>query len=142
MNTVLIFDHDLGFLFWLGQVLASYRVLPARSVPEAMRLIRRLRIQVDLLIVNPEISGGAELVKTLRMANPSVRVIALSGESNTGEHDLEADAIGVRPAFAFDAASDSLSMQREAEQARLQAEWLSLVEKMLSGSRTARMRFS
>jgi hypothetical protein len=37
MVTVLIIDNDLGFMFWLGQILseAGYAVLPAKSAPEA-----------------------------------------------------------------------------------------------------------
>ena len=52
MGTILIIDEDLGFLMYLGLILAEagYQPWPARNVREAIGLIRKLGAQVELVI--------------------------------------------------------------------------------------------
>jgi hypothetical protein len=68
MVTVLIIDNDLGFMFWLGQILneAGYAVLPAKSASEAVELMSENNIEADLLIINPSLPGVVRLVGELR----------------------------------------------------------------------------
>ena len=64
MNTVLIADRDLGFVFWLGQALGKlgYQVLPAMNVPQAASYAEQFR--VDLLVLDPapvvDVGRGAD----------------------------------------------------------------------------------
>ena len=78
MVTVLIIDNDLGFVFWLGQILneAGYAALPAKSASEAVDLMSGNNIEPDLLIINPSLPGVARLVAGLRRFRPGLKVIA------------------------------------------------------------------
>ncbi len=82
MKTALIVDPDIGFGFWLGRGFdqARYQAFPAKSVSEATALLNEIRLEVDLLIVNPALPEAAELVESLRRSNPQLRVIALIGD--------------------------------------------------------------
>ena len=83
MKTVFIIDRDLGFVFWLGQVLlaAGYEVIPAKGTSEATALIGELQPQVDLLIVNPSLAGAASLVAVLRRSRADLKVLLLTGDT-------------------------------------------------------------
>ena len=77
MAAVLILDDDLGFVFWLGQALAAdFKPIPAPSVQDARKLLRRLRIPVDVLIVNPLVPGAAYFTRDLRRKQGRLRAIA------------------------------------------------------------------
>ena len=80
MQTVMIVNSDLGFVFWLGALLdnAGYRAIPARRVRDAVLLLERFSLEPDLLIVDPSLPGADLLVEHYRRAN--VRVIALPRE--------------------------------------------------------------
>jgi hypothetical protein len=73
---VLIIDHDLGFLMWLGEVFAELgcQTVPALHCLEALALSKRLRLAVTTLVVNPELPGAARLVKVLLSVNPEMQV--------------------------------------------------------------------
>ena len=68
MKNVLIIDSDLGFVFWLGQTLdaAGYETLPAKGVPEAIALLSKFRIAVDVLIVHSNQPGVDDFASELR----------------------------------------------------------------------------
>jgi DNA-binding response OmpR family regulator len=59
MKTALIVDPDIGFGFWLARGLdqSHYQSFPAKSVADASALIQELRLQVDLLILDPALPG-------------------------------------------------------------------------------------
>jgi two-component SAPR family response regulator len=78
MVTVLIIDNDLGFMFWLGQILneAGYLVLPAGAVSEAVDLMSENKIEADLLIIKPSLPGVISLVAELRLSRSGLKVIA------------------------------------------------------------------
>ena len=84
MPTVLIVESDLGFVFWLGQVLlgAGYEALPAKGVADASALVRELKAQVDVLIVNPSLAGASNLVKTLRRSRGDLKVMAVLSDTD------------------------------------------------------------
>ena len=70
MEMILIADHDLGFVFWLGAALseAGYFVLPAKNVRRARQMARQ--IGIDLVIANPSLVGIAEFIGSLRSERP------------------------------------------------------------------------
>jgi DNA-binding NtrC family response regulator len=79
LKTVLIVDDDLGFVFWLGHALdaAAYSALPARTIPDAALLIMQLNLTVDVLLINPRLSGGHDFIATLHRSQGHVKVIGI-----------------------------------------------------------------
>jgi hypothetical protein len=80
MKNVLIVDSDLGFTFWLAELLveANYQPWPACTALDAVSLIDRKRLSpLDLLIVNPSLQGASHLITTLRSKQPDLRVLAV-----------------------------------------------------------------
>jgi CheY-like chemotaxis protein len=80
MKNILIVDNDLGFIFWLGAVLiaSDYQPWPACSVSDAITVVgRKHMVRVDLLIVNPALSGVSQLIEVLRRNQPDLKVMAL-----------------------------------------------------------------
>jgi len=84
MRTVLIVDRDLGFVFWLGQLLdaAGSVAIPAKGIPEAIELIDMLHLPVDVLVAPPGELGLREFVERLRFISPELQVIALASEED------------------------------------------------------------
>jgi len=99
MKTVLIIDADFGFVFWLGQVLgdAGWQAVPAKGFSEATALISQLRMEIDLLVVNPILTGAADFVHALRCSQPNLKVlVVLEKEQQVGPIQ-NADAIVRKP---------------------------------------------
>jgi ActR/RegA family two-component response regulator len=96
---VLLIDSDLGFVFWLGRVLdrSGYEVFPAKSVSDALKLVGKLHLTVQLLITNASLPGVAPLIQVLRDTEDSLKVILLD-ESESGSMCMRADAHCRRPA--------------------------------------------
>jgi hypothetical protein len=88
VDIVLIIDHDLGFVFWLGQTLDAigYNTLPAKGVPEAISLLKELQVRIDILIVSSSLPGAVEFADDLRQANRKLKVIAL-----VDDHEVQSD---------------------------------------------------
>jgi DNA-binding NarL/FixJ family response regulator len=87
MKTILIIDDDLGFVFWLGPVLAhaGYEVLPAKGFSDASTLLSELNAKIDLLIVNPSLPGVADFVSALRRSRPNAKILfALDNDQPAG----------------------------------------------------------
>jgi hypothetical protein len=84
VKNILIIDHDLGFVFWLGQALdaGGYETLPAKSVSDAISLLNELRVTTDVLIVRSTLPGAEELAAVLRRAQRNLKVIALVDEGD------------------------------------------------------------
>lgn len=82
VKNILIVDRDLGFVFWLGQILdaAGYVAIPARGVAEAAEIVGMLRLQVDVLIASPADRGFREFVEKLRFNSPELHVVDLECE--------------------------------------------------------------
>jgi hypothetical protein len=78
MATVLILDDDLGFVFWVAQLLsgAGFESIPAQNVAEAKRLLAQLKIAVDVVIVSPTIAEAFDYVGELRAENANLGVVA------------------------------------------------------------------
>src|SRR5690349_12901003 len=76
---ILILDDDLGFLVWLGHMLAAsgYLPIPAMTDAEAKGVVKELGITVNLAIVNLSLLTTADFLKTLKGGDPSLKVIAI-----------------------------------------------------------------
>ena len=82
MTAVLIIDRDLGFLFWLGDVLhrAGYAVVPATNCGDATRLLEQRQTPIQVLVMDGTLPGAAALVVEVRGKNPRLKVIGLVSE--------------------------------------------------------------
>src|SRR5579871_3913866 len=86
MITVLIVDADLGFVFWLGRVLAEagYDPLPAKSIHDAAQLLGyRSGPPPDLLVMSTHATRSRSFVAHLRTMNPELRVISLAAHADS-----------------------------------------------------------
>jgi len=97
-SAILVVDCDLGFVFWLGHILdrAGYEAFPARSVPDALKLITELHLSVSLVVVNYSLPGVATLIATMRRAQKSLKIMALV-EDASGPTPLAVDAQYCKP---------------------------------------------
>jgi len=84
VKTILIVDRDLGFVFWLGQVLdaAGFVAVPAKAIADAAEVVDLLRLPVSVLIAPAAEQGLAEFVERLRFTSPDLQVIALTSDSD------------------------------------------------------------
>lgn len=87
-TAVLLIDCDLGFVFWLGQGLdkAGYEAFPAKSIPDALRLIAELHLTVGLVIVNCALPDTAEFLAALRHKQRLTKIIGLVEEAGIPIH--------------------------------------------------------
>lgn len=76
---VLVVDEDLGFVCWLGRLLADagYSSLPALSCPEALSRVRLLGIKPDAVIADPALPNFHRMIQTLARAHAHMRLIAV-----------------------------------------------------------------
>jgi DNA-binding NtrC family response regulator len=86
VETILLVDDDLGFVFWLGRVLddAGYAAFPAKSVTDAAALIVQCRLLADLLIINSALPGAPAFVEELRNSRPNLEVIGVADPDELG----------------------------------------------------------
>ena len=115
-SIVLIVDDDLGFVCWLGDILAEmgYQAVPASDSRQATAFIRDLHLQVDFVIVNPGLPGISEMIQTL--SRPSPKIVAIRNPATEVTGAIQAQATLERPS-----SSDPLSRQ----------EWLKKVRRVL-----------
>jgi DNA-binding response OmpR family regulator len=115
----LIVDDDLGLIFWLGEILgkAGWNVVPALNCRQAVSLATMWDSYVDLVVVNPALSGVSEMVETLsRVQRPMVVVIR---DPNAEPGIIKADATIERPDMRT-----SLSSAEWAERVRKAVKYL------------------
>jgi DNA-binding NtrC family response regulator len=117
-TTVWIVDDDLGFVWWLGEVFteAGCRTLPALSCEQALALFKSLDVGIDLLVVNPQLSGISKMLKILSRAHPNLKIVAIGNAS-------AALLAASRPQASLERPSASESISRP--------EWLKKVRKLL-----------
>lgn len=96
---VLIVDGDLGFLFWLGQLLAQagYQTLPALSCAEALFHIKALGVGIDDVIVEQGLRGASEMLQELARTNGSLRIILIGNRAMHLPTRVRADMTIQRP---------------------------------------------
>ena len=132
-KTILILDTDLGFVFWLGEILtqAGYRAVPAQSIKEATSLMRRLKTLADLLIVSPAVHGAAEWMQS--RGNPLLRpVIAAVEDPVDGRVALMgARAVCRKPEFGRPDADAVSEAGADRALRRVELEWLATVQQVL-----------
>ena len=82
-TTVWIVDDDLGFVWWLGELLseAGCRALPALSCDQALSLMKEVKVGIDLLVVNPQLPEVAGMLRIFRCANANLKVVAIGKAS-------------------------------------------------------------
>lgn len=85
MQTLLIVDDDLAFVFWLGSGLEAHglQAIPAKNATAARALLGRIEYPLKAAVVNAALPGTARLVKDLRRRQPGIRVISLGGGEQT-----------------------------------------------------------
>jgi hypothetical protein len=96
--TALIVDDDLGFVYWLAVMfaLSGCDVVPALSCEQAVSLVSIVDLEIDLIVVNPALSGVLDMIRTFsRPHRPKIVLIRDPGVE-TGMPFL-ADATLVRP---------------------------------------------
>ena len=104
--TVLIVDEDLGFVCWLGELLAEvgYDAIPASDTRSALALIDELSLRVNLLIVNPKIRGAFKMTRLLSSIHAGLKIVAIG---NSGM--IAGEAIPVQTTMDRPGSSESLS---------------------------------
>ena len=114
---ILIVDRDLGFVFWLGQILdsAGYVAIPARGVAEAAEIVSMLRLQVDALIAPPAERGLREFTEKLRFNSRELQVVNLGIQESSSLRPLS-DVVWKPKPLRKDETS--------------KAEWLSLIHSL------------
>jgi DNA-binding NtrC family response regulator len=127
MKNILVVENDLGFIFWLGAALAAadYQPWPACGVSDAIELVGKLRIPIDLVIVDPSLRGVSKLITVLRRSQADLKVIALGAEGKTKLTGINARHQKPRPAQA---------------PAKQEQEWLGAVKDVFVGHMRAAQR--
>jgi DNA-binding NtrC family response regulator len=122
MKNVLIVDKDLGFLFWLGEILAgaNYQPWPACNAADAINLMASKRsAPLDLLIVNASVRGASRLIAHFRRHRADLKVIAVDGHNRA--------LAGV----------NAWSERPDPVNTRAKQKWLRAIDRMLSYKRAA-----
>jgi CheY-like chemotaxis protein len=80
----LIVDDDVAFILWLGEMFAEtgYRAVPALHCRQALALVKKLAVRIDVLVVNPDLRGAARVIKMLSSEQPNLRVVLIRNPSN------------------------------------------------------------
>jgi DNA-binding NtrC family response regulator len=96
--TALIVDDDLGFVWWLGELLheAGYGAIPATRAVDAIPLVKSLKIKIDLAFVNPSLPGAERMIEHLAAEGP-IKVVVISEGSELSAGRIRAHAILERP---------------------------------------------
>jgi DNA-binding NtrC family response regulator len=117
-TTVWIVDDDLGFVWWLGEIFteAGCRALPALSCEEAVSLIGKLSLRIDVLVLNPQLPGVIGMLQIFRRAHPNFQIVTIGKASPA----LNA---AIRPKAKLERPSGSHSISHP--------EWLKKVRKLL-----------
>ena len=98
-RTILIVDDDLGFVWWLGQVLseAGYEAVPALRCRDVASLVEELNLHVDLVIANPDLPGASSMIRVLVQGRRALKVVLLGHAASNVISRIQADAILERP---------------------------------------------
>lgn len=116
--TVWIIDDDLGFVWWLGEIFtaAGFQTVPALSCRQAVSLMKRLGLGVDLIVVNPAMAGVSRMLKIFKRVHPQAKIITIQNHSTEHMAAIDAHATLERPS-----GGDLIS----------RLEWLEKVRKLL-----------
>lgn len=99
VQTVLIVDDDLGFVWWLGSMFAEIgcHAVPAVNCAQALDFVAKFELQIDLLIAKPTLSGLSQLIRSL--GKPDLKTVAIVDDTMFAPDDLvrSYDKILTRP---------------------------------------------
>lgn len=97
--SVLIVDEDLGFLGWLGELFsqAGYRALPALNCRQAVSLIKKFKVDIDVLAVDEGLPGVTGMIGTLRRTRRPLKIVAIRNPARDGDAAIRAHATLDRP---------------------------------------------
>ena len=78
-HTLLIVDNDVGFLWWLGELFteAGYQAVPALNCSQAVAAVKKFDVEVDLLVVNPALTGVGRLLAALERPGHDLRIVLI-----------------------------------------------------------------
>lgn len=95
---VLIVDKDLGFVWWLAQMFnqAGCQVVPALNSGQTDSLARDLNLKIDVIVVDPELAGVSELIKSLSSTRP-LKIVAIRNSDTRSRGAMHAHATLDRP---------------------------------------------
>jgi len=116
----LIIDPDPGFVFWLGQLLSQTgcQVIPALNGSEAIRVVAKLNLPIDVAIVDPGLRGVGKAMRRFRDRFPSLKTVAVRTADKDEIAAIDASATLKRPS----------SWTRVSRQ-----EWLRSIRRVLKG---------
>ena len=82
-TTVWIVDHDLGFVWWLGEIFieAGCRALPALSCEQALSLMKTFDLGIDLLVLNPRLPDAPKMLQIITSAHPNFKIVLIGKAS-------------------------------------------------------------
>lgn len=63
---------------------SGYQSVPALHCRQAMALLNKLALRVDVLVLNPKLRGAARTVKALEAEYPKLRVVLIGDPSALG----------------------------------------------------------
>lgn len=97
--TVLIVDHDVGLVCWLGEVFTEIglQAIPAVNCRQALAFSDQLAADVDVVAVNPGLPGVSRMIQTLKSAQPNLKVILIQDHDDEPNRAPPADATIERP---------------------------------------------
>jgi len=80
---VLIVHDDVAIQLWLAFALAAEGVvvIPAKTTSQASKLVARLELRVDLLVINPALAGAESLTNALRQSQGHLRALPITPAS-------------------------------------------------------------
>ena len=98
-SSVLIVDKDLGFLSWLGDLFmeAGYRALPALTCTHAISLVKKFKLDIDVLVVDEELPGISGLIGVLRSPQRPLKIVVIRDSGATATKDIPSHATLDRP---------------------------------------------
>jgi DNA-binding response OmpR family regulator len=96
---VLIVDEDVGFVFWLGEIFseAGCQVVPALNYWQALSITRKLNLQVDVIVVDPDVDRVSQVIQTLSLEQRPFKVVAIRNRDTDAEDAIHAHATLERP---------------------------------------------
>jgi hypothetical protein len=99
LPSVLIVDEDLGFVGWLGELFseAGYRALPALNCSQAVSLIEKFKLDVDVIAVNEGLAGVAGMIGLLRRDHRPLKIVVIRNPAGEGLAEIPAHATLDRP---------------------------------------------
>lgn len=98
-GTVLVVDKDIAFAWWLGEVFgdAGCYVVPALNCRQALQMVKRLRMKVDIVAGNPGLPGFSKMIRSLSGSRRPVKIIAIVNEGDDAAVTAQGDATLERP---------------------------------------------